>query len=622
MALEITTANNISNDIAQFNNTVQQLNAPPPPPPVNLQQVYSTRVENANLINGNEANIVAGQALVNPEPTTPLTAEQANQTINSIVDGTFGNYSSVQEPNISLNGSIGIQPPQATDVSGVVLANTSNSLVSQALDLKNAPTYNANGTSSDAANNNPNSILKQQANDPNTKANQNSEINQGGQKNHQITKQEIADLEKQTNLTLYPYIFGGELARIKHQFTGLNLNRYYLLLNLLVYGFDNRILQSGSYGQEACVIDQRFLMDFTHMINVPQLQNILKKTPAYQKGCFNDVGKLGATQANAQNMSTSPITGPKTSHPGLVSELLERIHPGLVASIDNFCNGVRTKSYLSLPRTSFAALQGLVSAINGIVAAFQKIVYGIYNGIMYYIQQISGIINGLIAKIQKLIMMFLEKIIPPDLLCILLMLLQKFLSDSKFFQSIANFENSINKFQQSLQQEVDKAFGPVLAFANNPFGAITKNLSPQVQQIVSAVFSATSNPNAYLGGFLSNFGYGLAAEESQQGIIEEFDQIFSPLYSPMSPLGKILKTRSSGSNDTNSASQNLPQSPSSTGPVLQKGGTEDAYGKPVNKSIPTNQASQGSGGPVGNNMTQDQTNNYILNNLGGLGTIA
>ena len=49
------------------------------------------------------------------------------------------------------------------------------------------------------------------------------------------------------------------------------------------------------------------------------------------------------------------------------------------------------------------------------------------------------------------------------------MILKKFLSDSGFFQSIANFENMINKFQNSLIQEVNKVFGPALALANNGF---------------------------------------------------------------------------------------------------------------------------------------------------------
>jgi hypothetical protein len=51
---------------------------------------------------------------------------------------------------------------------------------------------------------------------------------------HTIGKKEIHELEKQTNLTLYPYIFAGELARVRQRFSALNKNKYYLLLNLIL----------------------------------------------------------------------------------------------------------------------------------------------------------------------------------------------------------------------------------------------------------------------------------------------------------------------------------------------------------------------------------------------------
>lgn len=551
------------------------------------------------------------------QPQIPI-VETPIQVSDPNVPSAYGSYDNA--PSISIIGSDGVNPPAATtqqlitpgiigtQQSGSISVSINTTPAEPATDpnLNNAPvvkatSYDPNSTD----NNNPNAKNKEASKDPQKVKDPKSEINKGGQKEHTITKGEIDALEKQTNLTLYPYIFGGELARIKHQFSGLNLNKYYLLLNLLVYGFDNKILQSGAYGQERCVIDQQFLHDFIHMANIPQLQLIIQKTPAGSKGCFKDVGKLGVTQANAQNMNSNPITGPKTEHPGLVSELLERIHPGLVGQIDSYCNQVRTRAYLTLPRVSFSSIQQLIAAINGIIASFQKIIYGIYNGIMYYIQQISGIINGLIAKIQQLLMMFLESIIPVDLLCILMMILKKFLSDSGFFQSIANFENMINKFQNSLIQEVNKVFGPALALANNPFGAVTSHLSPEVNQLISMAFSVAQDPNAFLNGFVANYGYGQAAEQSQQGIVEQFDQIFSPLYSEYSPIGKLIKSRANGSNDTNAnANKNLPQSNPSTGPTLFNHQKEDIYGRSLTNPVGVNVAAQGNSGATSSPLQQ------------------
>ena len=74
-----------------------------------------------------------------------------------------------------------------------------------------------------------------------------------------LGKTELAGLEAQTNLTLYPYVFGGELARVRQRFNALNKNKYYLLLNMLVYGFDNKILESIIGAEQKHVIDKGFV---------------------------------------------------------------------------------------------------------------------------------------------------------------------------------------------------------------------------------------------------------------------------------------------------------------------------------------------------------------------------
>ena len=103
-------------------------------------------------------------------------------------------------------------------------------------------------------------------------------------------KAEIKELEKQTTLNTLPYILGGELARIKHQFTDINVNKYYLLLLLLVHGFDNNIMSASiGHPDSKYIIDDNFIKDFQKMIKIPQLTDILKKTPAYSKGCWQQM---------------------------------------------------------------------------------------------------------------------------------------------------------------------------------------------------------------------------------------------------------------------------------------------------------------------------------------------
>jgi hypothetical protein len=501
--------------------------APPVPSAVNLQQVYDPN--GANIINGNEASF-------------------AQQNPNAAATGTTANI---------VNGN----------------------------PLNGAPVYTANAHDSnpDAAPNNPNARLAKQAADPKKAQDPKSEVNQGGNQSHTVTNKEIQELEKQTNLTLYPYMFGGELARIKHQFSNLNQNKYYLLLNMLVYGFDNKILQSGAYGSEKYVIDQAFLGDFLRMAKIPQLQDIIKKTPAYAKGSFDDLGKLGVTQANANHLSESPITGPSHEHPNLLTALIEKIHPGAIAQLEGYCSSVRTSAYMSLPKRAFASIQKLVAGINGVIAAFEKIINDIYNGIMYYIQQFFALINGIIAKIQQLLQMVIESIIPLDLICLISLILHKSLTDIPLYSSIMNMSNVMNQatggLQGYLSQSLGGAGGGLSALANNPFAAASRYLPSQVNQIVQQVNSFNSNPQAFLSTAITNYGYAMAAKQSQGEILNVLTQKLGSNFAAMNPIASIL-----GANP-NANGSSLPKASTNLGPVLSDNGKQNTYGQTMDSSL-------------------------------------
>lgn len=196
-------------------------------------------------------------------------------------------------------------------------------------------------------------------------------------------KTDIQNLEKQTGLNLLPYLFGGELARIKHQFTDLNINKYYLLLCLLVYGFDNNIM-SATIGENnpKYVIDDNFIKDFQRMIKIPQLTDILKKTPAFAKGCFEEMGQFGNMAAGGDMMDNNPITGPNRYTPSLVTNTMEKIWPGSVNKLEKFCNMIRTRAYLTMPKSAFGSIQKVVRLINGVVKAFNKMMNDFYKLMM------------------------------------------------------------------------------------------------------------------------------------------------------------------------------------------------------------------------------------------------
>lgn len=392
-----------------------------------------------------------------------------------------------------------------------------------------------------------------------------------------VTKDEIRTLEKQTNLTLYPYLFSGELARIKHQFSNLNINKYYLLLCLLVYGFDNKTLSASIQGHEKYIIDEAFLNDFFKMAKQPLLQEALKKTPAWQKGCFKEIGKEGVTEANADNMAASPLTGPNKTTPSLVEKLLTKIHPDAVTNLEKFCNTIRTRSYLSLPKGSFSSLGRLVSAINGVVEAFQAIINDIYNGIIAYVQQVYVWVNGLIADAQKWLMSKIEEIIPLDLLCLLLDTLQVIMDDINFFTSLFNMSGPFMNYLNTIQTFMNTASN----FLTNPFTTLTGFLPPDIQRIVDTVNQLGQDPGGFMSDMCSNYGYSYVATALQGNLIGALVNKFGPQYAGASPIGNILSKAGAIYDRYGQGATIFPSTNASLGPNVYSGGREDIYGNPI-----------------------------------------
>jgi hypothetical protein len=438
----------------------------------------------------------------------------------------------------------------------------------------------ANATAAAAYATNPTEANKAAINS-NSTVNPNKEKTKGYEdvlNGHNVTAKEISDLEKQTNLTLYPYVFGGELARVKHQFGNLNINKYYLLLNFLVYGFDNKILSSSMQGSDKFVIDQGFINDFLKMAKTPQLQEALKKTPAYQKGCFDDIGKLGSTEMNADNMANSPL-GSKRNHPSLITNLMEKIHPGALADLEKFCNAIRTHSYLAMPKGALGSIGRIVAGINGVVAAFQSIINDIYNGIILYVQQIYAWINGIIGQLQKLLMQAIEDIIPLDLICLLLDTFQTILDDVNFFTSLFNMSNSFTSALNSVQNVVNQ----VSTLVSNPFSTLSAYLPANVNNIIQQINQLGTDPGGLLADQLSNHGYAWAAQAFQGNILGALSNKFGPQYAAFNPIGNMLAQSGTGIlSRYGQGAQMFPSVAASMGPNLYNGGSEDVYGHPIN----------------------------------------
>jgi hypothetical protein len=406
---------------------------------------------------------------------------------------------------------------------------------------------------------------------------------------HTVGKNEISNLEKKTNLTLYPYLFAGELARVRQRFSALNKNKYYLLLNMLVYGFDNKVLESGMFnsGDEKCIIDKEFISDFIKMARDPLLADILKKTPAYEKGCFEDYGKFGAVEANSFNMDEDPMTGPRMTETNFIQYMINRTRPDSLDTLQAFCNRVRTTAFMALPKRAFASLVKLARAINGLINKFNKFIQDIYNGIMEYVQQVFGIINGLLTKIQQLIANFLESIIPLDLLCILLLILQKMTADIPFFTSLMNMSAIINNLERDFVGLVSKSINfDIKSFVKNPFGKISKFFPPEVNKVIGMIKQFGSNPESFLSNMLVNYGYALAAQSSQSYVWNQLLDHYSPTFVEMNAVGQML-----GTENPKAGNSYNPPAPVKMGPEKTRECTCDQYGKSLDPNqIKTNQA--------------------------------
>jgi hypothetical protein len=396
-------------------------------------------------------------------------------------------------------------------------------------------------------------------------------------------KAEIQKLEKQTNLNLLPYLLGGELARIKHQFSDLNINKYYLLLCLLVYGFDNNTM-SASIGQDHAkyIMDDQFIKDFQTMIKIPQLADILKKTPAYAKGCFDDLGQLGNIAANGDRMENNPITGATRYTPSLVTNAMEKICPGSVSGLEKFCNTIRTRAYLSMPKRAFGSIQKVMRIVNGVVVSFNKLINGFYKQLMKYIKKVYAFINGIIKEIQDKLMQIIEGIIPLDLICLLLDTVQCILDDIYFFGSLFNMSGPFFNYVNIVQTFVNTASN----FVQNPFETLKAYLPPEVSKLIDTVEQIGTDPEGFVSDTLSNMGMSYVNTALQGDIVGALMEHYGTNYATMSsPLANVMSKAAAIWERYSADGSKLPTTMSDlTAPNLFNDGNENIFGEPIDKN--------------------------------------
>jgi len=240
------------------------------------------------------------------------------------------------------------------------------------------------------------------------------------------------------------------------------------------------------------------------------LETLQKQTPAGQKGELVTGGLLGIDALLTSNMFQNPITGPPQNTHGLIAGLLNDIHPGMVDSIENFCNIIRTRSYLSLPPAAFGGLQTFLYKVQGAVQNFIQSLYNIYHGALIMMQRFARLINSLLNSLNQFIYDFITQNlgIPLDLICAVLGAFQSLLDDVGFFSQLFGAGDSMFNTLNSIQTVVNYA-AQGLNYAYNPISLA--GLIPGVNNVFSALNQLDSDPEAFLGHLITNFGFSKGA---------------------------------------------------------------------------------------------------------------
>ena len=347
---------------------------------------------------------------------------------------------------------------------------------------------------------------------------------------------EIGSLEKQTLLTNTPE--GKRVLKELKKFNPTALYKVYLLFMIngnKVVGTKSTFTNCAGIDGSINVTDNHF-RTFLCIANDPRWAIIKTQTPAGQSSAFEPAGSQGVTTVlNPQRLDNNPVTGAQKKSPSLVEYALNKIHPKFTEELENYCMLIKTRAYLALPAMAFGSVQQAVSFVNGVVSAFQGIIFSVYKGIIKLIQQFYAYINGVIQKIQNMLISLIEQIVPLELICMLLEAVSVILDDISFFGSLFGMSGSIFNFINTIQGYI----GQASSIISNPFGYLTSFIPPDIQNVINMVNQVGSNPGAFLTQQLSNFGYANALNLLQGNIIQSIMSKYGSQYAAVGPLSQL-----------------------------------------------------------------------------------
>lgn len=347
----------------------------------------------------------------------------------------------------------------------------------------------------------------------------------------------IPALELQTGLS---FSNRGVLQKIKDM-SMPNNNLYAACLYILIKGYKAIGVEFTFEGSDKVVITPDFYTWFVEdFIEEGKLQEALSKTPAGSNKELQTLGADGAFTRYSAHNTINVMTGPGVNMPCLATDLLEKIHPGIVGDIESFCNVIRTRSYLSLPSDAFGGLTQAMWYITGAVTAFYQAVVEIYQGMVQMIQQLYAVLNNIYRMIQQYIVSVIEQIIPLDLICLILDAVQTILDDIGFFAQLFNGSDQLFQTLNSIQTVVNYAsFG--VNFAYDPLNGLATLFPEQAQKVYGFLNQIENLPQTLMGKLTQHIGFGVNSNNEALAIANTIVQRYG-LGSSLGPLGGVLSS--------------------------------------------------------------------------------
>jgi len=329
-----------------------------------------------------------------------------------------------------------------------------------------------------------------------------------------------------------------------------NENLYAAILYILIKGYDAIGMNFNYVGSDPCVITQDLYNWFVNsFIKENNLQEALKKTPAGSKEQLQDVGSQGSFLRYSAHNTINVMTGPSVNTPCLGADLLNSIHPGMVDGIENFCNVIRTHSYLSLPTDAFGGIQQAMWYITGAATALYQGIVEIYQGMVQMMQQVYAWLNNIYRTVWQYVLNVIEQIIPLSLICLILDAVQTILDDIGFFAQLFNGSDGLFNALNSIQTVVNYAsFG--VNFAYDPLNGLASLFPKEAKRVFDFIKMVENLPQAYLGKLVSHLGFGIASNNEGLAIANTIVQRFG-LGSSLGPLNSALSSAGTVGNRSN-----------------------------------------------------------------------